>query len=176
MINLKKIGAGALVALFMAGSFAGEAQVSQDDQSNTQQQAVPQLNQGAQQIDVSDADLDKFAKAYPQVQQENQKAQKKMAGVIEGEGMELQRFNEIQRAKMQNKEADVTKDEEKQVKKITSKLDKLQPELQKKVQGAATSTGLSIEKFQKIAIAIQSNPDLQKKLREKLAANVGNNK
>src|SRR5699024_2304893 len=99
---------------------------------------------------------------------------KKMAGVIEGEGMELKRFNEIQRAKMQNKEADVTKDEEKQVQEITSKLDKLQPELQKNVQGAATSTGLSIEKFQKIAVAIQSNPDLQKKLREKLAGTVDN--
>lgn len=119
------------------------------------------LNQPQSKADVSDKDLKDFASVYTKVQAEGQKAQQKMAAVIEKDGMKLDRFNEIQTAKLQNKKSDASADEMKTFDKITGELDVLQPQIQKGMESIIQSSGMSVEKFQSIASAIQTDKDVQ---------------
>ncbi len=161
MINKKKIAAFALSLFFVGASVSAFAQVPQNQPAQN-----PTLNQQQEKTKVSDEELKQFATVYPKVQEESQKAQQKMVGVIEKDGMKLERFNEIQTATMQNQKTDATEDEMKTYKKITGELDKLQPEIQKKMQSLITSSGLSVERFQAIAVAIQSDQNLQSRFQE----------
>ncbi|MCM5662224.1 DUF4168 domain-containing protein [Galbibacter mesophilus] len=114
---------------------------------------------------VSDADLQKFAEAYIGIQQENQKAQQQMAAKIEESGLELNRFNEIHKASMDpNTEVEATDDELAKHKAAVGELEKMQPALEAKMQGIIKDSGLTMEKYQAVAMSIQSNKDLQQKL------------
>ncbi len=170
MTRWKKVTGMVLTLCLAATTVLVNAQDNSDQQQPEQQQ-TPQLNQGQQQAaKVSDDDLQKFAAVYPKVQQQNQKAQKQMVDVIQKDGMKLDRFNEIQKAKMQGQDVDMKKDEKKSFEKVTKDLNELQPKLQKEIQNVVTSNGLTIKRFQEIASAIQSNNDLQQRFQKMMAA------
>lgn len=139
-----------------------------DQQQSTPPMSEPQtqqqdlnLNQPKAKANVSDDDLKQFAAVYTKVQAEGQKAQEKMAAVIEKDGMKLDRFNEIQTAKLQNQKSDATPDEMKTFDKITGDLNAMQPDIQKGMETIIKSSGMSVEKFQSIASAIQTDQDVQ---------------
>jgi hypothetical protein len=141
-------------------------QPSTMDQQPQSQNPDLNLNQSQATSRVSDKELKAFATVYPRVQSESQKAQQQMAAVIEKDGMELNRFNEIATAELQNKKSDATKEEKKTYDKITKELDAMQPEIQKNIESVITSSGLSVERFQAIAFAIQNDKDLQSRFQK----------
>lgn len=55
------------------------------------------------QIEITDTELEKFAKAYQNIRMANQEFQQKMTGIVQQEKMEVSRFNEIYKAKVENK-------------------------------------------------------------------------
>ncbi len=121
----------------------------------------------AQENKITDAELNKWANAYQKVQMQNQEAQQQMMMMIQDEGMELQRFNEIQQASMNpNQKGDATEAEIKKHKSITDKIEKMRPALEKKATEAIESTGMSIERYQEIAAVIQQDQDLQQRLQQ----------
>ncbi len=121
----------------------------------------------AQENKISDAELNKWANAYQKVQMQNQEAQQQMMMMIQDEGMELQRFNEIQQASMNpNQKGNATEAEIKKHKSITDKIEKMRPELERKATEAIESTGMSIERYQEIAAVIQQDQDLQQRLQQ----------
>lgn len=137
-----------------------QQQTSPMSEPQTQQQDL-NLNQPKAKANVSDEDLKEFASVYTKVQAEGQKAQEKMAAVIEKDGMKLDRFNEIQTAKLKNEKSDATPDEIKTFDKITGDLNAMQPDIQKGMETIIKSSGMSVEKFQAIASAIQTDQDVQ---------------
>lgn len=148
-----------------------QSPMNQDQSSKMDQQPQSQnpnlnLNQSQPKTKISDKELREFAAVYPKVQSESQKAQQQMAAVIEKDGMELNRFNEIATAELQNKKSDATKEEKKTYDKITKELDAIQPEIQKNIESVITSSGLSVERFQAIALAIQRDKDLQNRFQK----------
>lgn len=202
MTRTKKISAIAIMFFLMGGATAVYAQVPQTneppssptmDQSPVQptpqetapQQQVPQMDQQQNNTpdinlspsqgtaQVSDKDLKDFAAIYPKVQAEGEKAQQKMAAVIEKDGMKLDRFNEIQTAKLQNQKSDASPEELKTFDKITGDLDALQPDIQKGMESLIKSSGMSLEKFQTIASAIQTDKDVQSRF-QKIMGGGGN--
>ena len=119
----------------------------------------------AQEQDVSDSELAQFADAYIKVQMQNQEAQQEMMTIIEGEGLEVERFSEIQQTAMDpNQKSDATADEMKKHANAIAKIDKLQPELEKKAVNEVESTGISIERFESLASVIQQDQGLQQRL------------
>ncbi|AUC23522.1 hypothetical protein BTO15_16065 [Polaribacter sejongensis] len=75
-----------------------------------------------EQQDISDKELVQFADAYTEVQVLNQQSQQKMMSILQEEGLEIERFNEIQQAKMDpNKKSDATDVEKKKHENITTK-------------------------------------------------------
>ncbi|MDX1364196.1 DUF4168 domain-containing protein [Arenibacter latericius] len=119
----------------------------------------------AQGTSVSDAELTRFATAYQKLQIQQQVTQQTMMKAIEEEGIEVKRFSEIQQASMDpNKEVEATKEEMELHKKALSKIEKMQPELEKKINEEITSTGMTMEQFEALAKEIQQDRSLQERL------------
>lgn len=126
---------------------------------------LPQ-QQEQQKVEVSDAELSKFAKAYQGIQVAEQESQKKMIAAVEEQDLEIAQFNEIHQAQMQNQEVNASKNDLKKHEKAVEKIEAMQPEIQKSMEEIITSQGLSIERFQQIATAMQADPTLQQRLQQ----------
>lgn len=126
-------------------------------------QTAPMPQQEA--IEVSDAELTQFAEVFQKMRMMNQQVQKEMMAIVEAENLELQRFNEIHQANMDpNKEADTTDEEAKKYKAIVAELEVMQPEFQKKMQNVIEKSGLSMERYQQMAMALRTDAELQQRL------------
>ena len=126
----------------------------------------------AQENEVSDVELTQFANAYQEMQIQNQEAQQVMVKIIEDEGMDVQRFSTIQQASMApNQEIEATDAEMKMHDNAIAKMQKLQPEIEKKVSEKIIATGLTMERFEALAAVIQKDQALQQRLQTILMKN-----
>ncbi len=129
----------------------------------------------AQEQNISDTELGQFADAYIKVQMQNQEAQQNMMTIIEDEGLQLERFSEIQEATMDpNKKTDATADEMKKHAKAIAKMEKMQPELEKKAVTEIESAGISFDRYKSLAKAVQEEKELQQRLQTILVERQGN--
>lgn len=134
------------------------------------------LSLSAQEKDVSDTELGQFADAYMKVQMQNQEAQKEMMTIIEGEGLEVERFGAIQEATMDpSKKSDATAEEMKKHESAIAKMEEIRPALEKKAVDEIESTGISIDKYKSLASEIQKEKTLQQRLQSILVKRQGNN-
>ncbi|SDZ94099.1 DUF4168 domain-containing protein [Psychroflexus halocasei] len=123
----------------------------------------------AQTSSVSDADLDKFVDAYTAVQQESQKVQQEMMSVIQEAGLEPQRFNEMYEASMtEGKEVEATADEQKKFDKAMADIKMKQASVQEDMEKKIKEAGLDMMTYQGIMQKLQTSPELQQKLQQKM--------
>lgn len=119
--------------------------------------------------EVSDKELQQFASALQQVQNLDQQAQQDMVKAVEEEGLEAQRYSEIQQAQqVPDQESDVTDEELVKYKSASAELEKIQVEAQQKMQDKILEEGLTVPRYQELAAVIQASPELQQKLQEYL--------
>lgn len=119
------------------------------------------------QNQVSDAELEKFVVIYKQVQVENENFQQGMVKEIESKGMDVQRFNEIHNAQMNPQaETDATESELKKHAEIVEVLEEEQENFQNKISKIIEKEGLTVEKYQEVFAALQSDQALQQKFNE----------
>ncbi len=155
MFNSKKI-AGFFLSLSILGSAAVFAQTPQ----------LPQ-QQHQQPVEVSDAELEKFATAFQQVRVITMEAQEEMSGVVTSEGMEIQRFNEIHKATLDPAvEVTATEEEKKQHQKIISNLETIQAGIQAKMEKVVQDQGIEPARYEQIAMGLQNDPELQERLKK----------
>ncbi|MFD2828355.1 DUF4168 domain-containing protein [Leeuwenhoekiella polynyae] len=154
MITFKKN----IIALALTGALVGGFSLTAAAQ---QTQAAASVKA---QTDVTTAELNKFADAFQEVQVENQAAQQKMMGIIKEEGLDVQRFTEIQKAQM-NPEAKVeaTDEELKMHAAVVVELKKMQPALESKMQEIIVDHGLTLDRYKAVAMALQQDKSLQQK-------------
>lgn len=123
----------------------------------------------AQTSSVSDADLDKFVDAYTAVQQESQKVQQEMMGVIQEAGLEPQRFNEMYEASMtEGKEVEASAEEQKKFDKAMADIKMKQASVQEDMEKKIKEAGLDMMTYQGIMQKLQTSPELQQKLQQKM--------
>ncbi|MDT0645248.1 DUF4168 domain-containing protein [Zunongwangia sp. F260] len=153
---MKKI-ASLLVFIALIGSMNAIAQT----QPMPQQQKV--------EVDVDNEELAKFAEAYQGLRMVNQEAQQKMVKVVESEGFEIQRFNEMYQTSMNpNEELDASADEMEKYKAIVQKIEGMQGEFQERMEEVITEQGFTMERYEKLAMALQTNPEMQQRMQEML--------
>lgn len=133
--------------------------------SFAQKAPMPQ-QQNQSQIEVTNAELNKFAKVFQGSQVANQEIQRKMMAVIEAEEMDVATFNEIHKAKMANTKIEAAPEDVEKHKKAVAKIEVMQVDFQKEMESLIKDSGLSIERYQEIATAMQSNQKLQQRLQE----------
>ena len=154
MFRSKKL-AGFLLTLTILGSTAVFAQIQQ----------LPQLQQ-QEKVEVSDAELNQFAKAFQGISIIGQESQQEMVQVVQEEGMEVERFSELHEATLNPQvEVEATTEEKEQHKKIVSKLEVMQASMQKKMEKTITDAGLSLERYEQIAMGLQADRELQQRLK-----------
>lgn len=129
--------------------------------SQEEMQVMPQQEQTS---DVSDQELEKFANVYIEVQSESQKMQSEAVEVIEKEGMDIERFNELANAQNDpNQEIEADEQELEKVNVIGTKIQKIQTDFQERVAGMIQKEGLTIQRYQEVYQAIQQDQNLQQK-------------
>ena len=120
----------------------------------------------ADQGKVTDAELNKFATVFQQMRMMNQQVQQKMAQTVAEEEMEIQRFNEIHKAQLDPaKEVKTSEEEQEKYEEIVSEIEEVQLDFQKKMEESIKESGLSIERYQQIATRLQTDAELQERLK-----------
>lgn len=122
---------------------------------------------GAQE--VTDYDLQNFARAYKDMTKLNNKAQKEMAEIIEKEGLDLETFHAIRESKDSEYEPDLPKDDFQKFDKIQPKINQIQDELEADVAKAYQKHDLSKQDYSAIAERVKQDQILQIKLESILA-------
>ena len=133
--------------------------------SFAQMAPMPQ-QQNQSQIEVTNAELNKFAEVFQGLQVANQDIQRKMMAVIEAEEMDVATFNKIHKAKLENTDIDAAPEDIAKHGKAVAKIEVMQVDFQKEMETLIKDSGLSIERYQEIATAMQSNQKLQQRLQK----------
>ncbi|MFW5658086.1 MAG: DUF4168 domain-containing protein [Bacteroidota bacterium] len=122
-----------------------------------------------QENEISKKELKQFASAFKKVQVIDQKAQANMVTAVEEEGLEVQRYNEIQQAQQDpDQEVDATPEELNKYETASEELETIREQARQQMHEKIIDEGFSINRYQEIAVAIQNDPELQQKLQEYL--------
>lgn len=156
MLRLKRIA----TSLFFTAVLGTVTAVAQ-----TPQQMAPQQQQV--EVDVNDEELTKFANAYQGITVINQQAQQKMVKTVEDSGFDVKRFNEIHQASLDpNKEVEVSSEEKAKHKAVVTEIESMQGDFQKDMENVIEEQGLSIERYEQLAMALQQDTELQQRLQK----------
>ena len=122
-----------------------------------------------EQNPVSDEEISKFAITFQKMRMMNQEVMKQLTEVVTTEGMEVPRFNEIHQAKMDPaKEIEISEEEQEKYDKIVVELDKMQLSFRKQMEEMISDAGLTPERYEQIAAKLQTDPELQERLKAEL--------
>lgn len=136
-----------------------------------------QQQQSAQPDSITDEELEKFAMVTSELQKIQQESQKEVQAMLSDKEMNMQRFQQIMMSRQNPNMGDsleVTDQEEKTMKEIEPKLQKMQQESRKKMMGIMQENGLQPQRFQAISRALQTNPEVMKRFK-KIAQDTVNN-
>lgn len=152
----KKVMPLALGLLIMAGSVFGQVQQQQQPQTLSSE-------------DVTDEELESFVATAMAIQTLRQQAQAQLQQIVQDEGLEFQRFQLIMMSKQNPQVADsltVTAEEEEAMTTIQAEMQKLNQNMMPKFQSAIEENGLTQQRFQQIAQALQSDTELQERFKK----------
>lgn len=141
---------GLVIALFLApGAFA-------------------QSSDGGSAPEVSDAELESFAVALQDVQEVRQDMAEETQQAVGESPLEQERFEEIYGARQSGgqEDAGTTDAENRQFEELMSDIQQIQQKSNEEMVEAVEDEGLSVQRFNQIAQAIQQNPELQQEFRQ----------
>lgn len=126
----------------------------------------PMMQPQQKTVEVSDSELATFAEVMPQVNTVQSSTQQEMVQAVKDNNMEVQQFNQMAQAQQSpNKEMDATEEEMKNFQAALSEVQQLQQELTTKMQKVVTDAGLTMNRYQQIAMAVNQDQELQQKVR-----------
>ena len=128
-----------------------------------------QQMQNAQADSVSDKELKKFVDAAQELQTIQQNIQSEVQQMVQEEDMTFQRFQQIIMSKQNPqmaKKVQVTDEEEAVIKEMQPKLQKIQQEANQKQMTVIQDNGLTPQRFQQIAQAVQSDPQMMQRFQQ----------
>jgi len=129
--------------------------------------ARAQINPGSgqqQSIEVSDSELQTYAKIMQQVRQEQKTSQGKMLKAIKDNGMDVKRYQEISRAKRQGQNVEMTDKEKKAYQSVQKVMKKEQQKMRQKMQSILKQHKMGRRRYIQISRALQQDKELQKRL------------
>ncbi len=117
-------------------------------------------------LDVKDSELEEFADVYQQLMERNREVQQELIGMIEDEGLSVEKYQKMREADM-NPDAEVEdiSDADKQKKeKIDGKIKEMEPKIQKEQEEMIKKSPLGSDRYKEIAMALQNDQNLQQKI------------
>ncbi len=157
-------------------------QPSQQQQPQQQPGQMGQMQQSAPDIDVSDEEAETFVDAAMDAQQVQMKAQKRMIGIIEEEGLDVETYQKIAQSTQmgqspqgqdQSQDTDISDEEMEKFESASESLQEVQGEIQQEVTTAVEDAGMEMQRFQQISQAAQQDPELRKTIQSKMQEKQG---
>lgn len=158
---------------------AAQQQQQPDQMGQMQQQAAPD-------IDVSDDEAEQFVDAAMDAQEVQMEAQKKMIGVIEEEGLDVETYQKIAQSNQmgqspqgqgqgqgQDEQSDISEGDMEKFESVSESLQEMQGEIQQEVVAAVENAGMEMQRFQQISQAAQQDPELRKTIQSKMQEKAG---
>ena len=144
-----------------------QTQPSQPQQANPNSQ--PQSNATQAATEVSEQELDKFAKAVQTLRKQRAQSQQKMAKALKEVGLTPKQFQDLNRsASGQDGSQSLSQQEQQHLDRARQKLKSMQESMRAQQKQAIQEAGLEPKRFQQISQAVQQDPELRQKLRQKL--------
>lgn len=129
-------------------------------------QQMPQQGQQEVDIDVSDKEMERFVKVSDELQVVQQDAQEKMMNAIEENGLDVQRYSEIEQANRSGQEVDMTDKEKAAYDKTSEVVQAEQMKIQEEAQKLLEKHDFKEQRYMKISQALRSDQELMQKYRE----------
>jgi hypothetical protein len=126
----------------------------------------PQMNQMNKDIEVSDAELQKFLDVSRELQMLQYQMQNKMVQLIKDSPMTLERFKEISSKQQQQQKADLTSDERKTMNMLQQKMMKEQEAMKGQMDSILKKHEMEQRRFMTISRSVQSDKELQQRLKD----------
>ncbi len=151
-----------------------QPQQSQQQQPS-QQDPLGQMQESAPTVDLSDEEANTFADAAMAAQQIQMKAQQKMVGLIEDEGLDIKTYQKIAQSQQMGQGAqgaetgaadDISEADMDKFESATQAIQEAQAGIQEDVAAAIEEEGIEMGRFQEISRAAQQDPELQQQLRQ----------
>jgi hypothetical protein len=120
--------------------------------------------------EITDNEISKFVTSVQHIQHIEMEMQQQMVGELVKENMEVDRFNEIIQSQQDPESGakPATEEEIIVIQKINQNFERIQMETQNKMIGKIEETGLTVERYQEIMAALQTDPELQSKVQESM--------
>lgn len=131
---------------------------------NAQGQQLNMQSQGSN-VEVSDAELERYVKAIQDVQAVNREMQMKVQKLIKDEGMEVNRYQEIVKAQRSGN-SDMSEEEQKKFDNLQGKIKEEQEGMRQKYRSILQDHNFENKRFTRISQAMRSDKELQKRFRE----------
>ncbi len=131
------------------------------------QQQAPQMPEVPAPDEISDDELLTFVDASDAIQPIQQKAQDDMRDVVEDEGIEFERFQQIMMAMQNPQMADqleISAEEEQTIQQVEPQLRNIEEEAGQEIRAEITDQGIDIERYQAIFMSLQQHPELMERL------------
>lgn len=148
----------------------GADQSQSNNQADVQAMNTPQNPVKMPTRKLTDADLKKLAKILNQLQAINIQSQETMMAAVQKQGMDPQRFLQVQQS-LQNPEAakSISADEKKKFEASMNAIGAIQVDTRKKMENAMKKENVSMEEYQEMMMAIQVDQTAQQKLMQMTA-------
>ncbi len=159
-----------------------QPQQSQQQQPSQQQDPLGQMQESAPTVDLSDEEANTFADAAMAAQQIQMKAQQKMVGLIEDEGLDIETYQKIAQSQQMAQGAqgaeteaadDISEADMEKFESATQAIQEAQAGIQEDVATTIEEKGMEMGRFQEISRAAQQDPELQQQLRQVMQEKMG---
>lgn len=130
---------------------------------------VPQQPEPLSPEEITDEDLQMVSNISDSAEGIQQEVDEKMQDIVENEGMEFPRFQEIMMSQQNPQmagEINITEDEQETLQKVQPELTQVQQEAQAQYMETIEAEGLTVQKFQQLAQAIQTHPEVAERFEE----------
>ncbi|MBE9178877.1 DUF4168 domain-containing protein [Oculatella sp. LEGE 06141] len=149
----------------------GAAELGQAPPSAPAPTAPAAPGTSAPATDVSQAELQQFANAIPELQALEQSAQQEVAQTIQSSGLSRERFTEIfqsQQSPTATPSSEVSEDEQQSFEEAIAQIQSIERETLSQQAQVLQSQGLEPERFNQILAAIRQDPALQQQVQQLL--------
>lgn len=164
MKTIQSMFAGLFALLLMATTVTAQ---QMQPQQQPQQQMQPQQPEAPSPDEISDDELLTFAETSDAIRPIQEEAQMEMRGVIEEEGISIQRFQQLMMA-MQNPQmadqVEMSADEEQSIQEMEPKLVEIESAAADEISSEIENQGLDVNRYQAIYMSLQQHPELMERL------------
>jgi len=164
-----------IVALsFIACQSDSQQEQTTPDQSMQQDQM--QQQQPATDIDMSDDELEQFVEISTELQGVQMESQQEMVAIVENEDLSLEIYNQIAESRdmgQSDEDIDVSSEELEKFERASEKISDIGTEIEAEMDERIEDYEMTRERFQEINLAMQQDPELQRRAQERMQKQQG---